>query len=77
MAGRPSAPLCITPNVNEPAQLLECDFNHRQLVMITADNKAAIQFLASYHLLHNRVDCDICHSPCAFSKYAQVSIHHL
>ena len=73
MAGRPHARQTKVTHVNDVNVIMDMDINHRYLCILTEDNGATIDFLASHRLLANSFNCDRCNGLCSLIAYAQGS----
>ena len=60
MAGKPAAPINITPVVLPTAQLPRIDVTPRQLYAVMLDKHEWLQWLARHHVIRNNVDCGTC-----------------
>jgi len=65
MAGRPAAPINITPVVLPAAQLARIDVTPRQLYAVMQDKHEWFQWLVRHRLIRNNVDCGTCRRPMA------------
>lgn len=71
MAGRPAAPINITPVVLPLAQLARIDVTPRELYAVTPDKREWLQWLAQHRLIRNNVDCGTCRRPMALVTRAE------
>jgi len=72
MAGRPAAPINITPVVLPAAQLVGMELTPRELYVAMSNNKHQwLQWLARHRLIRNNVDCGRCRRPMALVARAE------
>ena len=71
MAGRPAAPINITPVVLPAAQLTGIDVTPRDLYAVQSDKREWLQWLARHRLIKNNVDCSRCRRPMALVARAE------
>ena len=71
MAGRPAAPINITPVVLTVGQLARIDVTPGQLYTVMPDKREWLRWLAQHCLIRNNVDCGTCRRPMALVACAE------